>query len=137
VRCREAEAGVCFIGPGRWWGGGEAADGSGVLLLIGFKGVKGGRGTGRHRFSGGSEGGMTALRFSYLRVEEGGSWWRTTWRRGQRGGDANGSRRWESMPWWAVPGQKAERSKPVSVGVKERRKWAKQRNWPKAKEAAA
>jgi hypothetical protein len=46
VRCREAEAGVRFIGPGRRWGGGEAADGSGVLLLISFKGVKGGRGDG-------------------------------------------------------------------------------------------
>jgi hypothetical protein len=44
VRCREAEAGVHFIGPGRRWGGGEEADGGGVLLLIGFEGVKGGRG---------------------------------------------------------------------------------------------
>jgi hypothetical protein len=44
VRCREAEVGLCFIGPGRWWGGGEAAGEGGVLLLIGFEGVKGGRG---------------------------------------------------------------------------------------------
>jgi hypothetical protein len=36
-----------------------------------------------------------------------------------------------------VPGQKAERSGPVSVGVKERQKWAERRNGPKAKEAAA
>jgi hypothetical protein len=43
VRCKEAEAGVHFIGPGRSWGGGEAAGrgGGGVLLLVGFKGVKG------------------------------------------------------------------------------------------------
>jgi hypothetical protein len=33
----------CFIGPGWRWGEGEAAGGDGVLLLIGFKGVKGGR----------------------------------------------------------------------------------------------
>jgi hypothetical protein len=46
VRCREAEAGVRFIGQGRRWGGGEEADGGGVLLLIGFEGVKGGRGDG-------------------------------------------------------------------------------------------
>jgi hypothetical protein len=37
---------------------------------------------------------------------------------------ADGSWRWEPMPWWAVQSQKAERSGPVSVGVKERRKWA-------------
>jgi hypothetical protein len=46
VRCGEAEAGVCFIGPGRRWGGGEVAGGGGVLLLLGFEGVKWGRGDG-------------------------------------------------------------------------------------------
>jgi hypothetical protein len=46
MRCGEAEAGVRFIGPGRRWGGGEATDGGGVLLLVGFEGVKGGRGDG-------------------------------------------------------------------------------------------
>jgi hypothetical protein len=46
VWCREAEAGVRFIGSGRRWGGGEAASGGGVLLLIGFEGVKRGRGDG-------------------------------------------------------------------------------------------
>jgi hypothetical protein len=46
VWCREAEAGVRFIGPGRRWGGGEAAGGGGVLLLISFEGVKRGRGDG-------------------------------------------------------------------------------------------
>jgi hypothetical protein len=30
VRCREAEARVHFIGPGKRWGGGEATDGGGV-----------------------------------------------------------------------------------------------------------
>jgi hypothetical protein len=53
VRCGEAEAGACFIGPGRRWGGGEAADGGGVLILIDFDGVKGGEEIGWHRFSGG------------------------------------------------------------------------------------
>jgi hypothetical protein len=38
--------GVCFIGPGRRWGGGEAASGGAILLLVGFEGVKGGRGDG-------------------------------------------------------------------------------------------
>jgi hypothetical protein len=42
VRCGEAEAGVRFIGPGRRWGGGEAVGGGGVLLIVGFKGLKGG-----------------------------------------------------------------------------------------------
>jgi hypothetical protein len=53
--------------------------------------------TGRRRFSGGSEGGMTALRFGSSRVEEGGSRQRTARRRGRRGGGADGSRRWEPM----------------------------------------
>jgi hypothetical protein len=44
VRCGEAEVGVRFIGPGRWWLGGEATGGGGVLLIVGFEGVKGGRG---------------------------------------------------------------------------------------------
>jgi hypothetical protein len=46
VRCREAEARVHFIGPGRRWGGGDSAGGGGVLLLLGFEGVKGGKGDG-------------------------------------------------------------------------------------------
>jgi hypothetical protein len=41
------------------------------------------------------------------------------------------------MPWWAVQGQKAERSGLVLVGVKERRKWAERRSGPKAKEATS
>jgi hypothetical protein len=82
--------------------------------------LKGEEETGRRRFSGESEGGMTVLRFGSSHAEEGGSRRRTARRCGRRGGGANGSRRWETTPWWAVPGQKAERSGPVSVGVKER-----------------
>jgi hypothetical protein len=97
------------------------------------KELKGEEEMGLRRFSGGSESGMTALRFGSLRAEEGGS----AQHGGAAGGaavpmeagggsrwkqevGANGSRRWEPMPWWAVPGQKVERSGPVSVGVKER-----------------
>jgi hypothetical protein len=61
VRCREAEAGVHFIGPGRQCGGGEAVVefySSSVL-----KELKGEEETGRCRFSGGSEADMMALRF--------------------------------------------------------------------------
>jgi hypothetical protein len=46
VWCREAKVGVCFIGPGRRWRGGEEAGNSGVLIPVGFEGVKGGRGYG-------------------------------------------------------------------------------------------
>jgi hypothetical protein len=51
--CGEAEAGACFILPGRRWGGGDAAGGGGILILISFEGVKGEEETGRHHFSGG------------------------------------------------------------------------------------
>jgi hypothetical protein len=37
---------VHFIGPRRRWGGGEEASGGGVLIPVGFEGVKGGRGDG-------------------------------------------------------------------------------------------
>jgi hypothetical protein len=36
VRCREVEAGVRFIGPGRQWRGGKEVGGGGVLIPIGF-----------------------------------------------------------------------------------------------------
>jgi hypothetical protein len=45
--------------------------------------------------------------------------------------------RWKPEAGADVPGQKAERSGPVSLGVKERRKWAERRNGTKAKEVAA
>jgi hypothetical protein len=46
VWCREAEAGVRFIGLGRRWGGGKEAGGGEVLIQIGFEGVKVGIGDG-------------------------------------------------------------------------------------------
>jgi hypothetical protein len=45
--------GARFTGPGRWRRGGEAAGGGGILILIGFEGVKGEEETGQHRFGGG------------------------------------------------------------------------------------
>jgi hypothetical protein len=62
-----------------------------------LKELKGEEETGRCRFSGGSEGGMTALQFGSSRVEEGGNRQRTAWRHDRRGGGADGSRRWELM----------------------------------------
>jgi hypothetical protein len=53
ARCGEVETGVCFIRPGRRWGGGEVVGGGGVLILIGFEGVKGEEETGWCHFSGG------------------------------------------------------------------------------------
>jgi hypothetical protein len=44
--------GGTFYRAGRRWRGGEEADGGGVLIPVGFKGVKGGEETGRRRFSG-------------------------------------------------------------------------------------
>jgi hypothetical protein len=93
--------------------------------------------TGQRRLDGGNEEGGAPVRFDYSCAKESSRRWRTARRHSQRGGGADGSRRWETTPWWAVPGRMAERSGPVSVGVKERRKWAEQRNGPKAKEVAA
>jgi hypothetical protein len=62
-----------------------------------LKELKGEEETGRRRFSGGSEGGMTALWFGSSRAEEGGSRLRTARRRCRRGGGADGSWRWEPM----------------------------------------
>jgi hypothetical protein len=53
VQCGEVEVGAHFIGPRRQWGGGEAAGGSGVLILVGFEGVKREEETGWCHFSGG------------------------------------------------------------------------------------
>jgi hypothetical protein len=62
-----------------------------------LKELKGEEEMGRCRFSGGSEGGMTALRFGSSHVEEGGNRRRTTRRRDRRGGGADGSGRWEPI----------------------------------------
>jgi hypothetical protein len=61
---------------------------------------------------------MTALRFGSSHTEEGGSRQRMAWRRGRRGGGADGSHRWEAM----------------EAGVGSR--W-RDKNGPRAKEAAA
>jgi hypothetical protein len=77
VRCREAEAAVRFIGPG---GGGEERRRPVAVEFYSSsvsKELKGEEETGRHRFSGGSEGGMTALRFGSSCAEECGSRRRT------------------------------------------------------------
>jgi hypothetical protein len=61
------------------------------------KELKGEKETRRCRFCGGSEGGMTAHQFGSSCTEEGGSQRRTARRRGQRGGGADGSWRWEPL----------------------------------------
>jgi hypothetical protein len=53
--------------------------------------------TGRHRFGGGSEGGMMVLRFGSSHTEEGGSRRRTARWHGRRGGGADGRRSWDLM----------------------------------------
>jgi hypothetical protein len=102
-----------------------------------LKELKGEEETGRRRLDGGNEEGGAPVRFGYSRVVESGRWWRTARRCRRRGGGADGSQRWEMTPLWAVPGRKAEWNGPVSVGVKERRKWTQRRNGLKAKEDAA
>jgi hypothetical protein len=47
-----AGGGARFIGPGRRWGGGEAAGGGGVLIPISIEGVTGEEETGWRRFRG-------------------------------------------------------------------------------------
>jgi hypothetical protein len=61
------------------------------------KELKGEEETGWRRFSGGSEGSMTVLRFGSSRAKESGSRWRTTRRHGWRRGDADGSKSWEPI----------------------------------------
>jgi hypothetical protein len=63
--------GAHFIGPGRRWGGGEVANGSGVLIPIGFGGVKGEEETGRHCLDGKLEGHNPTLWFDFTWVREG------------------------------------------------------------------
>jgi hypothetical protein len=84
-----------------------------------LKELNGEQETGRCRLDGGNEEGGALVRFGYLCSEESCRLLRIV----RWCGSADGSRRWETMPWWAILGQKVERSGPVSVGVKERRKW--------------
>jgi hypothetical protein len=75
------------------------------------KELKGEEETGRCRFSGGSAGGMTVLRFGSSHVEEGDNRRCTARRRGRRGSGADGSRRWEPIgPNWAVQTEWAKHS---------------------------
>jgi hypothetical protein len=53
--------GGAFSRPGRRWGGGEGPTAVEFYFLSVSKVLKGGEETGRRQFSGGSEGGMTAL----------------------------------------------------------------------------
>jgi hypothetical protein len=89
--------GDTFYRAGRRWRGGEEVGGGGVLIPVGFEELKGEEETGRRRFSGGSEGGMIALRFGSSHAEEGGSRQHTARWRGRIGGGADGSWRWEPM----------------------------------------
>jgi hypothetical protein len=93
-----------FIGPGRQWGGGEAAGSGGVLIPVSFEGVKGEEEMGRCRLDGELEGDNPTLRFDFTRVREGG-----TWRGIGRGGGGSSVRRWEKTPGWADLGQRPER----------------------------
>jgi hypothetical protein len=93
-----AVVGAHFIGPGRWWGGGEVTGGSGVLIPISFEGVKGEEETGRRRLDGELEGDDPMLQFDFTRVREGGHCHHMArWRR-PKGGDgaAVNSQRWET-----------------------------------------
>jgi hypothetical protein len=86
-----------------------------------LKELKGEEETGRCRFSGGSEGGMMALRFGSSRMEEGGRQQRTAQRRGWRGGSADGSRRWEPMETGGRSRWKDENGPSDEMGRKPRR----------------
>jgi hypothetical protein len=106
---RRAKEGSRECGAERWrrgcvlWGRGGGGEEGRQPAMVEFYSssvsneLKGEKETGRHRFSGGSEGGMTTLQFGSLRVEEGGSRRRTARRHGQRGDGADGSRSWEPM----------------------------------------
>jgi hypothetical protein len=104
-----ARGGARFIGPGRQWGGGEAAGSGGVLIPVGFEGVKGKEETGRRRLDGELEGGNPTLRFDFTRVREGGTWRRKVRWRTRRGDGGSGVRRWEKTLGWADLGQRPER----------------------------
>jgi hypothetical protein len=89
------------------------------------KELKGEEETGRRRFSGGSEGGMTALRFGSSRTEEGGSRQRTARRRGRSRWKlevgADGSWRWELMETGGGSRWRDENGPSDEMGRKSRR----------------
>jgi hypothetical protein len=85
------------------------------------KELKGEEETGRHRLSGGSDGGMMALRFGSSRVEEGGNRQCTTRRRGRRGGGADGSPRLEPMEAGGGSRWRDENGSSDEMGRKPRR----------------
>jgi hypothetical protein len=87
-----------FIGPGRRWGGGEAVGSGGVLIPIGFEGVKGEEEMGRRRIDGELEGDDPTLWFDFTQVREGHRHRHMAWRRGPKGGEgaAGNSQRWET-----------------------------------------
>jgi hypothetical protein len=92
---------VRFIGLGRQRGGGEAANGGGVLIPVSFEGVKGEEEMGRHRLDRELEEGNLTLRLNFNQVREGGTLWRMArWRTG-RGSGGSGVRRWEKTLGWA------------------------------------
>jgi hypothetical protein len=104
-----AKGGARFIEPGRQWGGGEVAGGGGVLIPVGFEGVKGEEETGQCRLDGELEWGNPMLRFDFTRLREGGTRRRMErWRTG-RGNGGSGIRRWEKTLGWADLGQRPER----------------------------
>jgi hypothetical protein len=74
------------------------ASGCGVLIPIGFEGVKGEEETGWRRFDGELEGDDLMLRFEFTRVREGGHRRHMVWQHGPKGGgDATrNSQRWET-----------------------------------------
>jgi hypothetical protein len=79
-------AGARFIGLGRRWVGGEAGGGGGVLIPIGFEGVKGKEEMGQCRLDGKLEGDDLTLWFDFTRVREGSRRRHMAQRRGPKGG---------------------------------------------------
>jgi hypothetical protein len=89
---------VHFIGPERWWGGGEAVGSGGVLIPIGFKGIKGEEETRRCHLDGELDGDDLTLRFDFIRVRDGDHRWHMARQPRPKGGGyaAGNSQRWET-----------------------------------------
>jgi hypothetical protein len=83
-------------GRGAFYRAGEAVEFYSSLVS---KELKGEEVTGQCHFDGGNEEGGASVRFGYSRAEESSRRWRTARWLGRRGGGADGSRRWETMPW--------------------------------------